>query len=167
LSFTDGYINAPRGIYFGYEFTVLAWVRLRAYLNYSRLFDFGNGYPMDNVLVGLTWPGNFVASKMYVFNKDFTVYSNINLDLNTWYHVALKLEANSLYIYKNGNLYGSKNLVSFSNRIVYRDFCYIGKSNWPTDPNANADYDEIKIFNRALSDSELFEQYISSQILNR
>jgi hypothetical protein len=40
---------------------------------------------------------------------------------------------------------------------VTRDSSFVGKSNWAQDKNANAIYDEIKIFDRALNSFEILE----------
>ncbi len=36
---------------------------------------------------------------------------------------------------------------------------YIGKSNWATNPNADAIYDEFKIYQGALSSSDIMNEY--------
>jgi hypothetical protein len=40
-------------------------------------------------------------------------------------------------------------------RGVYRTSNFVGKSNWPDSLNVNAVYDDLKIFNRSLTQSEI------------
>lgn len=42
---------------------------------------------------------------------------------------------------------------------VFRNSCYIGKSMWSQDPLVNADFDELKFYNRSLTDSEIFQDF--------
>ena len=50
LSLNHGYLNAPPGIYFkGGDFTLTAWIYIRDYNDWLKLFDFGNGSPNDNI----------------------------------------------------------------------------------------------------------------------
>lgn len=60
--------------------------------------------------------------------------------------------------YLNGQLIGQRSdMVSPLN--VKRSNCYFGKSNWDGNALADADLDEIKIFNRTLSTEEILEEY--------
>ena len=40
-------------------------------------------------------------------------------------------------------------------RSINRTNCFIGKSNWVADANANSLFDDIRIFNRGLTQSEI------------
>ena len=43
--------------------------------------------------------------------------------------------------------------------------CYfIGKSNWPNEPNANAIYDDLKIFNGALDSSAVYNEFVKTNV---
>jgi hypothetical protein len=43
-----GYLQVPAGVYFSGDFTLTAWIYLKSYQSYSRIFDFGNGEGKDN-----------------------------------------------------------------------------------------------------------------------
>ncbi len=47
-------------------------------------------------------------------------------------------------------------------RNLTRAQCFFGKSNWGGDPAANADFDEIKFFNRVLSLAEIISDFNSA-----
>ncbi len=55
LSLSSGYIQVPNRVYFnGEDYSIMAWVYLRAFNSYTRLLDFGNGNRMDNVVCVLS-----------------------------------------------------------------------------------------------------------------
>ena len=82
-----------------------------------------------------------------------------SIQLNQWYHVAFVLRNTNGYIYVNGIQVGTGSLFEPSN--VTRMSNYIGKSNWG-DPNANAIYDDLKIYNGAMSAAEILNDYTTS-----
>ncbi len=58
--------------------------------------------------------------------------------------------------YVNGQALASGNSLSPDN--VIRTSCFIGKSNWAGDPaSISALYDDFKIFNKSLSQSEVLK----------
>jgi hypothetical protein len=69
-----------------------------------------------------------------------------------WNHFATTLTGTNLRFYMNGVQMVSAT-VSRPKNIV-RNTCYLGRSNWGDSP-ANADVDELKIFNRSLTQSEV------------
>jgi hypothetical protein len=82
--------------------------------------------------------------------------SSTTLKLNTWVHIAVVLKDTLANIYLNGILDSSGQLLK--PRHVTRTSNFIGKSNWAHDPNTDASFDEIKIFNRALFIEEIIEE---------
>lgn len=97
------------------------------------------------------------------------IYNNLNysttdsqtiLSLNTWQHLAFTLNGNNSVIYLNGQIIAESSSMLKPKAIV-RANCYFGRSNW-NDAMANASFDEIKFFNRALSKQEIFEEYSNS-----
>jgi hypothetical protein len=51
-------------------------------------------------------------------------------------------------------------------RNVFRNSNFIGKSNWNADPYANAGFDELRIYKRALSATEINADMATSSFLN-
>ncbi|RNA22756.1 secreted containing Dystroglycan-type cadherin-like domain [Brachionus plicatilis] len=89
LSFTNGYIKGPDDAYFKNEFTVLAWVKLRKYNEWQRLFDLGKGD--NNIYATLSDPENRVA--FHIFNRNLNeVTSSEALTLDEWHHVGFTLK---------------------------------------------------------------------------
>ena len=45
IYFNKGYLQVPEGVYFSGDFTFTAWVYLKSYQPWSRIFDFGKFPP--------------------------------------------------------------------------------------------------------------------------
>lgn len=77
------------------------------------------------------------------------------LVLNQWVHLAAVMDDDKAFFYINGVLQGSASGWP-SVLPVNRSFCFIGRSNmYPNDQDADAYFDEIRIYNRTLSETEI------------
>jgi hypothetical protein len=164
LSLTSGYYKIPPGVFFsGTQFTIMAWVKVGTFISNSRLIDFGNGPNQDNIVSILN---HFTTSKPTLFlqsgNNYFFDSSTITLNLNQWQHLACVYSFPYYSFYIDGidtTLPGSKmSFESYSLYSVQRSSNFIGRSNWQAygfDNDADADFDDLKIFNRALSKNEI------------
>lgn len=153
-----GYYALPPGVYFNGSFTVLAWIEEFVALSQSRLIDCAAGQGNDEVIIALSYNDELgqPGAQIEISNSNWqnNALTNTILQLNTWYHFAVVSDSQYLLFYINGVL--KANVTSSSPRGVNRTTCYIGRSNWyPLDSDANACFDEIKIFNRALSSDEI------------
>ena len=70
-----------------------------------------------------------------------------------WTHLSFTFDTGTVNIYVDGQQVISQPKVAFNN--IVSSLNYIGHSNYDNDPNANAIYDEIKIFKRPLSAAEI------------
>ncbi|RNA03642.1 glycoside hydrolase [Brachionus plicatilis] len=160
LSFHYGYIRAPKGIYFQNEFTVLAWIKLKEYVLWQKFFDFGNGKAISNVVVSLS---NDYSNRnsFHIFNLTEYRISTINeLVLDEWVHLGFVLENGKMSIFKNGSRDAFIDTgEQYPVDIVDREHCYFGKSNWDNS-NAVFDCDDIKFFDRALTETEIQNENI-------
>jgi hypothetical protein len=157
IYFNRGYLQVPAGVYFSGDFTVTAWIYLKSYQYYSRIIDFGNG-PNDYTIV-LAMIGNTsqIYGKVY---SDYIQKSLLIINLNQWYFISFVLSDTTGYIYVNGNQKANNTLLVPIN--ITRTSNYIGKSNWADQANADAIYDEIKIFKGALSSNDILNEYKNS-----
>jgi hypothetical protein len=158
IYFNKGYLQVPEGVYFSGDFTVTAWINLKSYQYYSRIFDFGNGQGIDNI--GLAMLETTV--QMYGFSfkyKSITTIqkSSIKINLNEWYFISFVLSSTTGYIYVNGNQVTNGTLLVPNN--IIRTSNYIGKGNWASNSNADAIYDELKIYQGALSSKEIMNEF--------
>jgi hypothetical protein len=157
LNGTNGHLTAPAGVYFnGSAFTVNAWVRKVSNANWSRLFDFGNGPTNNNVLLALT-NGTTGRPQGTVYHNAVSVGDVLSPSAtvanNQWVMLSFVNEGNGGRIFLNGSMIAQD--VQASPIDILRTINYIGRSNWSQDQYANAAFDDLRIYNRALSLSEI------------
>jgi len=153
LSFegTDDYVSLPSGVYFNGNFTIECWVYPRSFGNWARILDFGNGAGNHNILLAYTY-GTSGAPGFYVEGTQFIATQT--LTLNQWSHIAATLNGTTATIYINGVAAGTSTFSTPPANIT-RNNCYVGKSNWGGDPNANAVFDELRIWNTEKTQAEI------------
>ena len=156
IYFNRGYLQVPTGVYFSGDFTVTAWIYLKSYQYYSRIIDFGNEPNNDNIILAMIG----TTSQIYGRVSQYFQTSSI-INLNQWYFISFVLSGTTGYIYVNGSQVATKTLLLVPNNIT-RTSNYIGKSNFENISNADAIYDEIKIFKGALSSNDIMNEYTTS-----
>lgn len=147
---SNDYVTAPAGVYFSGDFTIECWVYPRSFGNWARIIDFGNGAGSDNILLAYTY-GTSGVPYLHVEGQQFQ--ASQTLQLNQWSHVAATLSGTTATIYINGVAAGTATLPTPVN--ITRNYCYIGKSNWNGDAYANAEFDELRIWNIARSQTDI------------
>ncbi|CAF0757884.1 unnamed protein product [Brachionus calyciflorus] len=154
-----GYYNLPARKYFDGDFTLMAWIRLTKTVNYQRFIDCGiNKYV--TVVASLS-DGSTNKPYFAISNENSQsvprVISAKPLILGVWYHLTFNFKNKTIYYFRNGVLDISGKL---DNPIsINRTVCFLGKSQYQNDPNTSADFDDIKLFNKALNDDEILNQY--------
>lgn len=156
LNGTTGYIDVPDNVWFyNTAFTVSSWIKPTSYNNWSRVFDFNNAAPGDNVLLAISngTSGNLHSDIRLGTGGSNAVTTSSKLVLNKWNHVVFIHDGTTAKIYLNGVLAGSATipLPQFVTRINN----YIGKSAWTADAYANCAFDDFMIYNRALTIDEI------------
>ena len=164
LSFdgTDDYISLPSGVYFDDNtFTVEAWVYVRSYNNWSRLFDFGNGSGSNNVLMTIsTETGGFPTVHIYNGGASSGIGSSKIMPLYKWTHMAFVLNGSTGSIYMDGIKTGEGPFANTPQNIT-RIYNYIGKSNWGSDANSNFTLDDFLIWKTARLQAEIQSDMVS------
>jgi arabinan endo-1,5-alpha-L-arabinosidase len=160
----NGYIRIPPGVYLGSQFTITVWIKLKLKRHFSRIIEFGNGPYSDNIELSFRETTSYVHLKTYFQNetKGF-LDSSSALNLNEWTHVAACLCSGTAKLYFNGILVASG--TQYSPRNFIRKHNFIGKGSFEGDENANAIFDDIKIFDECLNDYEIKEDADKSKIL--
>ena len=155
LGGTNGYVQVANGVYFSGDFTIEGWVFVRSYNGWSRLIDFANGPNSNNVYLALS-AGTTGYPTMGVFtnnNSTPVLEAGTRLPTNQWVHLAATLSGTTGTIYINGNPVGTGPLNVAPN--VVRTNNYIGRSNYNSDGYANAMFDEVRIWNVALTQAQI------------
>ena len=158
---SDGYRQAPAGVYFNGDFSITFWFYLAENPgSWARVFDLGNGASSDNILIG--YIGNVLRIRYY--NKSNLVcdtFSTQNLKINTWYFIGSVLSNGRSIIYLNN--VSSTNSITNCGTLpnITRVINYIGKSNW-NDPQVHQKIDDLKFYNRALNITEIASEIASN-----
>ena len=153
----EGYAQVASGIYFNHSYTTEGWVYVNSYANWSRLFDFGNA-GTDEVVLAVS-----EATQGYpVFScGGINIRSPYTIPTEEWVHLSAtynyKLKNATLYM--NGVQVVTQNSMTPTTQNVYRNQCYIGKSNWPADTDLEGAVGEFAIYPFAMSGSEVLAQY--------
>lgn len=153
-----GYYVLPPSVYFYSTFSFLVWVKVLVFNPWSRIIDCGNGPDADNIIVVISYDTTQIPyTQIYqLANPQGLVNPPDPLTANTWYHLAVVYDGVNLKMYLNGVL--SISLASGGPNIVQRSQCFIGRSNYHVssgDSDASACFDDIMLFNRALSSDEI------------
>jgi hypothetical protein len=157
IYFNQGYLQVPNGVYFSGDFTFTAWIYLKSYQSWARIFDFGNGPESDNIYLSMIEKTSKMQARIYKGLSYGLIDSPSVINLNNWYFISYVFKSSTGYIYVNGNQVGIKQLLVLNNIIRTKN--YIGKSNWATDLNADAIYDDFKIYQGAISPNEIMNEY--------
>lgn len=145
------------------HFTIMLWVRINENKYDQAFFDFGNGENNDNIVFYLSELNMIPVVSVYnQENKIGSIKSDFPIALNKWYHYTIIMNEQKLSLYVNGALVKTQECSTKLNdnpKLIN----YIGRSSWISGDYASADFDEIKIFNRALSqqdiNNDMFNKY--------
>jgi hypothetical protein len=152
LALNGGWAQVPSGVYFDTpEFTIAVWVYPQSVGPYSRILDFGAG--VDNILFALTFDKT-MKPFAYLNQKNFN--SSVTLFLNRWQFLAVTFNGSELRIYLNDQIIFQTS-TSYTFPVVTRSNCYIGKSNWQGDGFSYSYLDDLRIYNKSLSQEELIQ----------
>jgi len=164
ISLSNGFLNVPEGIYFGSSFTLIAWIKLTQISDNMTFIDFGNGPGLDNVLVQIN--KYMIMASTYENTTSSgenasTISASISFQLNEWYHLAYVLVQSTGFIYIDGIQVanGSQD----TPMEVMRTKNFIGKSSWQGDPNANAIFQDIRIYQGAMSAADILNDFFATE----
>jgi hypothetical protein len=157
LALNGGWTQVPAGIYFDTpEFTISAWIMPQDAGPRARLIDFGNGSGTNNIVFTLNDGSN--CHFPYVGIESINLISAKSLKSFVWQHLASTFDGHAMKIYINGTLTGTN--TSSSNiimPILISTQNYVGKSNWNGDGYSYSFIDELRFYNKSLTQSQIFE----------
>lgn len=148
----NGYMQMSAGYYINSDFTITAWVNPQTYLLASnrRLLQFSTANGLDIVLIDI-----YVNINFAIVNAGLQrTLSTANQPCGKWYHLAVSLQGITGTIYINGQvktqgaLYTVRNIIQ-TNAV----FGSAGAGAGLTD----AKFDDIKVFNRSLTQAEIIK----------
>ena len=160
----SSYLQAPAGVYFSGDFSILLWIQFNQLTNLNYIVNFSNNNQISPTDIVVILYNLFVFE---MFTENLNPNSNMQIPifvtpiLKDWYHLSFVFKDNSGSIYLNGKLIGSSNYNMSPPNNVRRSFNYFGRG-LNSDPNANAIIDEMKIYNSALTSDQLLFDYLAS-----
>ncbi|SKB12717.1 hypothetical protein PL11201_420057 [Planktothrix sp. PCC 11201] len=151
----NGHISLPTmNINYAQGFSLEVWVRYNSFKNWSRIVDFGNGAPADNILLLNPGTGNTLLFQIHRGTSPQNIQVAGFLDLGKWTHIAVTQDpSGNTKIYKNGQLVqsGTCQLPNSLNRTIN----YIGRSNWTGDAYFDGQMAEFRLWNKARTEVEI------------
>jgi hypothetical protein len=154
----NDYVQLPSGFSdFSNGLTIMLWARPTQVTPWARFIEFSTNGPGNNtILFSRGGPSNDLLFDVYTDRSGGRVYTSQTIDLNVWQHLAVTLDhTGHVVLYKNGQ--PVKTGMTGVPQIAIRNTNYIGKSNWSGDGYYAGQMDDIRVYNRALTQQEIQE----------
>ena len=155
----DGFANFTSGI------TVAGWVNYESFTTWNRLIDFGNGAPNNNILLARNGTSANLRWELHS-----TAGGTETQDVNTgqfvngqWMHIVATIAPGATNacvstVYLNGVPVSVKTDSTLPSNVT-RVNNFIGESNWAADDFLDGLVDELVVYNRNLSATEVQNLY--------
>jgi hypothetical protein len=158
LDGSNDYVSMPTGVVNGLNnFSIATWVRLDTISTWSRIFDIGTGMTVNMFLTPQNGATNAVRFAITTNGNgsEQQISGSSALPTGTWTHVAVTKSGNTGTLYVNGSVVGTNNNMTLSpSSLGNTNQNWIGRSQYP-DPYLDGQIDDFRIYNRALSGSEV------------
>lgn len=141
--------------------TVTIWVKLNDIALANYIWGYGTAYNAQ--YCGLLQQGTASSNSdlsLAGWGASNDVIVSTPLVKNTWYHYSITFDGSVSKIYRDGQLLKS---VSGISRSTKGDIFRLGEIN--TTVGINADIDDLKIYNVAMTDEQILDQYNNSKPL--
>jgi hypothetical protein len=140
------------------DFTIAAWVRLRANPIWSRIFDFGNDNDVNMFLT--SHGGGNGAIRYAITTQGYNAEQRINgieaLPTGAWKHVAVTVTGTVGILYVDGAEVGrNPDLTLTPSALGTTSLNYIGRSQYRSDPYLDGEVDDLRIYDRGLDPAEV------------
>jgi alpha-L-arabinofuranosidase len=158
---TNDYVSMPSGIVSTLnDFSIATWVKLDTISTWSRIFDLGTG---TTVNMFLTPRSGSSAIRFAITTNGGSSEQQINgtaaLPTGAWKHVAVTLSGSLGILYVDGVEVGRNGSMTLKpSSLGSTNLNYIGKSQY-ADPYLDGQVDDFRIYDRALSSSEVLALY--------
>ena len=148
----EAFVQLPATLPHVKDITVAGWIRWRGGKTWQRIFDFGNGEEQYILLTPRADDGRMrLAAKNGGEEMRLTAPT---LTLNEWHHVAVTLSKERAVIYTDGKAVAESSALNISPDDFRPVLNYIGRSQFD-DPLLNADLEDFRVYNYALSDADV------------
>ncbi|MGE4286661.1 MAG: LamG-like jellyroll fold domain-containing protein, partial [Phycisphaerae bacterium] len=150
------YVQLPKGIANYQDITIAFWAKWNGGNAWQRFFDFGSEIEKTIFIT----PSNGSAMQFRITTSrgaDGTgnVYGAA-MSIGAWRHIAVSLNGDTATMYVDGRPVGSA-VVDMVDPLFSQIYCYLGRSMWNGDAFYNGLLDDFRIYNYALSGSEIWQ----------
>ncbi len=148
----------PSGVTSGLtDFTISTWIKVNAFANWQRIFDFGSG--TTNYMFLTTQYAGSTAKLRFGIRTPSILEQNVSgtaiaLTTGAWTHVAVVRSGTTVSLYVNGALAGSGTIALSPSDLGVTTQNYLGKSQF-NDPYLNAALDDFRLYSHAMDASEI------------
>ncbi|MCE5185905.1 MAG: putative Ig domain-containing protein [Planctomycetaceae bacterium] len=153
LDGVDDYVTLPAGAADAHDITVAAWVYWNGGGQWQRIFDFGTSTSQYLFLTPRS--GDNTLRFVIKDGGSEQIAETTQLATGQWIHLAVTLRNDAATLYVNGKAAAANGTATIDPLDFMADRNYIGKSQWP-DPLFNGRIDDFRIYNFALSGSEIW-----------
>ncbi|MCX6345096.1 MAG: family 43 glycosylhydrolase [Armatimonadetes bacterium] len=157
----DDHVQLPNGLMSAInDFTICAWVKLDVNNGWNRIFDFGTGNSNYMFLSPSAGGGPLRYAITTTSNgSEQIVDAPSKLATGSWQHVTVTLSGTTCRLYLNGAQVGQNTAMTLKpSGLGTTTQTWIGKSQWG-DPLFDGLIDDFRIYNRALSTTEITQIY--------
>lgn len=150
------YVGMPSGIVNTLnDFTIAAWVRLNTVTTWTRIFDIGSSTTVNMFLTPTAGSAVRFAITTNGSGSEQRINGTTALSGGSWQHVAVTLSGNTGTLYVNGVQVGINTSMTLRpSSLGNTSRNYIGRSQY-SDPYLNGLVDDFRIYDRALSVTEI------------
>jgi hypothetical protein len=147
----------------GGPMSFLFWARWDDFNNYSRIVDLGNGSSSNNIIISNHQTNNGLFFSVYTSGETKLINAN-TITQNQWDFYAATFDiTGAMTVYKNGIQINQKT-DGVAPTYLLRTQQFIGKSNFSADGYFKGAIDELKIYSKTLTASEILDLYNSSAL---
>jgi hypothetical protein len=154
LNFENGYNVLTNEINFNGDFAITVWINYNKLTNLSRILEVSNSnndfVAFYSALDDLACPGLTITNGLEKLTEH---KCNKTLATGKWYHLAISICGSVSRLFVNGAL-DSKREQVLSIFDINGTRNYVGGNSFDG-PNLNAKIDELRIYNRCLSQNEI------------
>ena len=163
LQFEGGLGTIQNGVYLYGDFTFSLWVNVQSCSWYERILQFDSNADLIAFSIcssSQPFPAIYLMNNVAGTGLSWTPSSQA-ISFNEWYHLAYILQGSTFQIFINGNT-----TLSTQTTYVPSNISRSGTIALP-DPGTMAIFDEMKIYNKALSSTEISNEINQNVIFKK
>lgn len=143
------YVQLPYEVAGSDELTVAMWVKVRSSNSWQRIFDFG--YDTEHYMFLTPNNGSVMTFAIKNGDSEQTVKCKSKLPVQQWKHVTVTIGNEKTVIYVDGEEAASSSVITIRPSDIRPVLNYLGRSQFTSDPFMSADFDDVHIYNYAVT----------------